>query len=189
VRRNQSFRDQEGDPMNKTGHPAPWRRRHLGAAGLALIGLLCVLSTTAATAQASHVAPPAAATGVKSAQTIHIVAHEQHHVFLDQGPHGPSLGDESIFAGILRNASDTTRVGEFGGTLTSISTDDSLLAATVDLKLPGGQIAVQGVFVGAASRIVHAVTGGTGIYRNARGVFSFTEPSSGVLDMTLQLLL
>ena len=38
------------------------------------------------------------------------------------------------------------------------------------------------------SRIVHAVTGGTGIYRGARGEFSFTSPSPGVLDMTLTLL-
>jgi hypothetical protein len=46
--------DQEGDPMNKTSHPAPWRRRHLAAIGLALAGLLGAVSVTAATAQASQ---------------------------------------------------------------------------------------------------------------------------------------
>jgi hypothetical protein len=88
----------------------------------------------------------------------------------------------------VNNASDTARVGSFGGTLTSLSMDDSVFAATVDLRLTGGQIVVQGVFDSSASRIVHAITGGTGIYRGARGQFSFTEPASGILDMTLTLL-
>ena len=174
--------------MNKTRHPAPWRRRRLGAAGLALAGLLGAVSATAATAQASQSAHPAAATGAMTPQTIHLVAHEKQRVFLDQGPHGPSLGDEEIFAGILDNATGTTRVGIFAGTLTSVSTNDSLNLATVDLQLPGGQITVQGFFFGTQSRIVHAITGGTGAYRGAGGEFSFTIPSPGVLDMTLTLL-
>jgi hypothetical protein len=173
--------------MNKTRHPAPWRRRRLGAAGLALAGLLGAVSATAATAQASQSAHPAA-TGAMTPQTIHLVAHEKRHVFLDQGPHGPSLGDEEIFAGILDNATGATRVGIFAGTLTSVSPDDSLNLATVDLQLKGGQITVQGFFFGTQSRIVHAITGGTGAYRGAGGEFSFTSPSTGVLDMTLTLL-
>jgi hypothetical protein len=35
---------------------------------------------------------------------------------------------------------------------------------------------------------VQAVTGGTGIYRGARGEFSFTKPSLKVLDITITLL-
>jgi hypothetical protein len=46
---------------------------------------------------------------------------------------------------------------------------------------------VQG-FLGTQSPVVHAVTGETGAYTGARGEFSFTEPSPGVLDMTLTLL-
>jgi hypothetical protein len=78
-------------------------------------------------------------------------------------------------------------VGIFAGTLTSISANDSLNLATVDLQLPGGQITVQGFFFGTQSRIVHAITGGTGSYTGAEGEFSFTFPSPGVLDMTLTL--
>jgi len=78
-------------------------------------------------------------------------------------------------------------VGIFAGTLTSVSANDSLNLATVDLQLPGGQITVQG-FHGTQSAVVHTVTGGTGSYAGARGEFSFTEPSPGVLDMTLTLL-
>jgi len=88
---------------------------------------------------------------------------------------------------ILDNAAGTTRVGIFAGTLTSVSPTDSVNLATVDLQLPGGQITVQGI-LGTQSPVVHAITGGTGAYAGARGEFSFTSPSPGVLDMTLTLL-
>jgi hypothetical protein len=168
--------------MNKTSHPAPWRRR-LTAAGLAFAGLFGGVSAIATAAQASQSAHPAASVAVIP-HTIHLVAHEKQHKFLAEG----GFGDEEIFRGILDNTSGTTQVGIFAGTLTSVSSNDSLNLATVDLQLPGGQIPVQGFFFGTQSRIVHAITGGTGSYRGARGEFSFTSPSPGVLDMTLTLL-
>ena len=170
--------------MNNTSHPAPRRRRRLAAAGLALVGLLGAVSSIAATAQASQSAHPATSTGAMTPRTIHLVAREKQHKFLNEG----GFGDEEIFRGILDNATGTTRVGIFAGTLTSVSSNDVLNLATVDLQLPGGQITVQGFFFGTQSRIVHAITGGTGSYTGARGEFSFTFPSPGVLDMTLTLL-
>jgi hypothetical protein len=163
--------------MNKTSHAAPWRRR-LAAAGLAPAGLLGAVS---ATAQASQPAHPAAATGAMTPRTIHLVAHEKRRKFLNEG----GFGDEEIFRGILDNATGTTQVGIFAGTLTSISANDSLNLATVDLQLPGGQITVQGFADFTHSRLVHAITGGTGRYAGADGEFSLTFPSPGVLDMTL----
>ena len=168
--------------MNKTSHPAPWRR--LATAGLALVGLLGAVTAYGATAQASQTAHPAATTGAMTAHTIHLVAHEKQRKFFDNG----GFGDEEIFRGILDNAAGTTLVGIFAGTLTSVSSHDSLNLATVDLQLPGGQITVQGFFFGTRSRIVHAITGGTGSFTGAEGEFSFTFPSPGVLDMTLTLL-
>lgn len=169
--------------MNKTRHLAPWRRR-FAAAGLALAGLFGAVSATAAAAQASQSVHPAAAAGAMTPQTLRLVAHEKQHKFLNEG----GFGDEEIFRGILDNASGTSRVGIFAGTLTSVSSNDSLNLATVDLQLPGGQITIQGFFFGTQARIVHAITGGTGTYRDAGGEFSFTSPSPGVLDMTLTLL-
>lgn len=168
--------------MSKTSHPAPWRRRVI-AAGLAFAGLLAAVSAIATAAQASQSAHPAAAAGATTPHTIHLVAHEKQHKFLNEG----GFGDQEIFRGILDNASGATQVGIFAGTLTSVSSNDSLNLATVDLQLPGGQITVQGFF-GTQPRIVHAITGGTGSYRGARGEFSFTSPSPSVLNMTLTLL-
>jgi hypothetical protein len=156
---------------------------------IACAGLVTATAVTAAAAgPSSHSVPRAtagrAAANVNSGQTIHLVAHETQRKFLSQG----GFGDQEIFRGILDNASGTTRVGIFAGTLTSVSAHDVVNLATVDLQLPGGQITVQGFLVGTRSRIVHAITGGTGSYTAARGEFSFTSPARGVLDMTLTLL-
>ena len=127
--------------------------------------------------------PAAARPAATSVHTIHLVAHETQRKFFNHG----GFGDEEIFRGILDNATGTTKVGIFAGTLTSVSSNDSLNLPTVDLQLPGGQITVQGFFFGTQSRIVHAITGGTGTYRDAAGDFSFTFPSPGVPDMTLTI--
>ena len=174
--------------MNSTGHQHAAPLRYLAAAVVAGAGLVTASAATAAAAgPGGHPVPRATAgrtaAGAASGQTIHLVAHEKQRKFLNEG----GFGDEEIFRGILDNATGTTQVGIFAGTLTSVSSDDSLNLATVDLQLPGGQITVQGFFFGTQSRIVHAITGGTGIYTDAGGEFSFTFPSPGVLDMTLTL--
>jgi hypothetical protein len=175
--------------MKSTGHRGAARLRYLAAAVIACAGLVtATAATVAAAGPGSHPVPRATGgrtePGAAAGQTIHLVAHEKQRKFLNNG----GFGDEEIFRGILDNATGTTRVGIFAGMLTSVSPTDSLNLATVDLQLPGGQITVQGLLSGTQSRIVHAITGGTGSYAGAEGEFSFTFPSPGVLDMTLTLL-
>jgi len=175
--------------MNPTGHYGAARLRYLAAAVVAGAGLVtATAATAAAAAPGSHPVRRATAgrtaAGATSVQTIHLVAHEKQRKFFNHG----GFGDEEIFRGILDNGAGTTQVGIFAGTLISASANDSLNLATVDLQLPGGQITVQGFFFGTQSRIVHAITGGTASYTGARGEFSFTSPSPGVLDITLTLL-
>jgi hypothetical protein len=147
-----------------------WRWPALAAAAAAAIVVFATL-------------PAAALPVVSSARTIHLVAHETQRQAFNHG----GFGDEELFRGILDTASGTTKVGIFAGTLTSVSSNDSLDLGTVDLQLRGGQITVQGFADFTRSRIVHAIAGGTGIYRDAGGEFSFTSPSKGVLDMTLTI--
>ena len=175
--------------MNSTGHQHAAPLRYLAAAVVAGAGLVTASAAAAAAAgPGSHPVPRATAgrtaASAASGQTIHLVAHEKQRKFLHHG----GFGDEEIFRGILDNAAGTTRVGIFAGTLTSVSSHDSVNLATVDLQVPGGQITVQGFFFGNQPRIVHAITGETGAYAGAEGEFSFTFPSTGVLDMTLTLL-
>ena len=152
------------------------RWRYMVAAVVACAALATAGATTAAAA---------GGISASSVRTIHLVGHETQSKSISQG----GYGDEDVFSGILDNAAGTSHVGIFAGTLTLVSsTAPPLYLATVDLQLQGGQITVQGFLDRGKSPFVHAVTGGTGIYRGARGEFSFTEPSQGVLDITVTLL-
>ena len=152
---------------------ARWRYLVVACAALATAG-----AATAALAGSTS------ASGT-SVHTIHLVGHETQNKFLSQG----GYGDESISSGILDNAAGSTQVGNFAGTLTSVnSATPPLTISTLDLQLQGGQITVQGFVDTSKSPSVTAVTGGTGIYRGARGEFSFTEPARSVLDITVTLL-
>ena len=152
------------------------RWRYLVAAVVACAALAAVGAAKAAAAGTSASGTPV--------HTIHLVAHNTQRKLVSQG----GYGDEEIFSGILDNAAGNSRVGIFAGTRTSVGSVPPIPLATMDLQLQGGQITVQGFFDSSKSPIVHAVTGGTGIYRGVRGEFSFTEPSLGVLDITITLL-
>ena len=155
---------------------APWRHRVAAV-------VACLALATAGAAKAAAAA--GTSTSHASVHTIQLVGHEMQHKSISQG----GFGDEEIFSGNLDNAAGSfSQVGIFAGTLTSVGSAPPLEMATVDLQLQGGQITVQGFFDSSKSTIVHAVTGGTGIYRGARGEFSFTEPSGGVLDIAVTLL-
>jgi hypothetical protein len=165
------------------------RLRHLAPAVIVCAGLVTVSAATAVAAgPGSHSVPSTTPGGTSvnptSARIVHLVAHETQNKFISQG----GLGDVDLFRGVLDDATGTTQIGTFAGTLTSVSSNDATNLATVDLQLPGGQITVQGFFFGNQSPIVHAINGGTGSYIGARGEFAFTHASPGVLDMTLTLL-
>ena len=162
--------------MNHVRFIRPARWRYLVAAVVACAALATAGAVTAAAAGGISASSA-------SMHTIHLVGHETQNKYLSQG----GYGDESISSGVLDNAAGSSQVGNFAGTLTSVGSVPPLQMATVDLQLQGGQITVQGFFDSSKSPIVHAVTGGTGIYRGARGEFSFTEPVRGVLDITVTL--
>ena len=109
--------------MNSTGHQHTAPLRYLAAAVVASAGHRMAAWPGAT---AGRTAESAA-----SGQTIHLVAHEKQRKFF----HHAGFGDEEIFRGILDNAAGTARVGIFAGTLTSVSANDSLNLATVDLQL------------------------------------------------------
>ena len=121
--------------------------------------------------------------------TMNLIGHETAVAQLDLGTPGPSLGDEVVFSGQLLNP-DGDQVGHFEGTLTAVTPEaNSQSLAVVVLGLRGGQITVQGELNFATQTdFVHAITGGTGAYRDAGGEFSFRDTAQrGVIDITLQI--
>jgi hypothetical protein len=120
---------------------------------------------------------------------IPLIGHEAAHAHLDLGAPGPSLGDETVFSGALLRAGGDAAIGHFEGTLTAVTPDGSRVLALVVLALPGGQVAVQGELNFATqTEFVHAITGGTGAYRDAEGEFHFHDTATpGVIAITLQI--
>ena len=163
--------------MNSTSNRSA-RWRYL----IAAIAACAALATAGAATAAAAGRTSASGTSV---HTIHLEGHETQHKLISQG----GFGDEEIFSGNLDNAAGNfSQVGIFAGTLISVSSSPLLQMATVDLQLQGGQIAAQGFVDLSKLPIVHAVIGGTGIYRGVRGEFAFYEPSGGVLDITVTLV-
>jgi hypothetical protein len=150
----------------------------VAAAAGALFALLALVGS------ASAVRHDAATT------TLRLIGHETANAQLDLGAPGPSLGDQAVFSGQLFGHGGHRSIGHFEGTLTAVTPDaNSRFLASVVLALPRGQITVQGELNFATqTKFVHAITGGTGAYRDARGEFHFHDTGKGgVLAITLQL--
>ncbi len=129
-----------------------------------------------------------ASTDITSAQTITLNARINQFTPLDLGPTGPSQGDEFVFSGPLSNQSGT-RVGHFGGYVVLVKTGTAAQGeASVTFVLSGGQITFQNLQPQGAVSFESAVTGGTGLYQNARGEAQVTETSPNTFTAVLHLL-
>jgi hypothetical protein len=152
------------------------------AVAVVVAGALFAAVVAVGTAGAARHDPPTT--------TIRLIGHETANAQLDLGAHGPSLGDETVFSGELLRRGGHREIGHFEGTLTAVTPDaNSRFLASVVLALPDGQITVQGELNFATqTKFVHAITGGTGAYRDSTGEFHFHNAGRpGVLAITLQL--
>jgi hypothetical protein len=94
---------------------------------------------------------------------------------IDIAPAGPSLGDVHVLDDFLLR--EGKQVGHTGGTCTLTDLDRPEEACTMTFSLPRGILTGQWLNTPPVHKLV-AVTGGTGIYRNARGVARVVEFSS-----------
>jgi hypothetical protein len=107
---------------------------------------------------------------------------------VDVAPHGPSLGDEQVVSGVLRNGNGNG-VGQFGFvcTLVGVSHNATLEHCAGWGTLRQGQITVAGMSAGQDNRHTWSITGGTGTYRQARGEVHIDDLSSTESRIVLQL--
>ena len=93
-------------------------------------------------------------------------------VLVDLGQPGPSIGDLAVFKDGL-NFLDGSHAGDFAETCTLTTVGPHGFDSTFDcagtMSLATGQITLHGAFNPALSQQLAAVTGGTGVYRGARG--------------------
>lgn len=111
-----------------------------------------------------------------SSKTLRFFGHDTQQRSLHLGDEGTSLGDQYIFAADLFDRPAGTKLGRLGGYCTTVSgkaTAAGEILCTTSFVLGRGQIMTQGLSDSAAvfggETAAFSITGGTGIYRNARG--------------------
>src|SRR5690242_4760721 len=125
----------------------------------------CTLAVLVAAVAATAAQPDRAR--AKGTTSVTVVEHADHDTTTDVGTPGDSAGDLLTFANDVFDASDTQKAGTDQGYCIRIVPGTSY-ECTWTTFLKGGQIVVAGPFFDASDSTL-AITGGTGIYRNARG--------------------
>ncbi|MER5970440.1 hypothetical protein ABT112_12015 [Streptomyces sp. NPDC002055] len=154
------------------------------------------LGLSAATALAAVVTGVSAAPAAASSQNtrdlvFRLVSKQTQLSYVDVGGPGPSQGDEFVSSSDLYRGS--TKVGTQGGvcTLTRTAPNDEFDQQCVNsLSLPGGQLTAQGriaVTSAGPGNIDLAITGGTRLYRKARGYIHVELLNETDAELTVHL--
>ncbi|HEV7421260.1 MAG TPA: hypothetical protein VGO30_15620 [Mycobacterium sp.] len=116
------------------------------------------------------------ATTAAADTTLVLFEHDTEQNVIDHGKPGPGPGDQFIFAGDVFDRPGGVFLGRATGICTTLTGDQTAGETTcgATFTLEGGQIAVQGLVDNAALFVRGDptplyITGGTGIYRTARG--------------------
>ena len=108
---------------------------------------------------------------------IVVIEHATSDATTDTGGPGDTVGDVLTFANDLFDAADTTKVGTDQGYCIRVVAGTSY-ECTWTAFLPGGQLVVSGPFYDAKDSTL-AITGGTGIYKRARGTMDLHALAGG----------
>jgi hypothetical protein len=113
---------------------------------------------------------------IKGPRTLRFVDRPAQQRFVDvDNSGGFSRGDMFVFTDRLRKGG--SNVGTLAGACTLVGHRPVRFECEATAKLGGGKIGLQTVFRGDPGRISILVTGGTGVYRNARGQAVLDERS------------
>ena len=101
---------------------------------------------------------------------------------------GDNPGNILTFANDVFNRADTQKVGTDQGSCTRIVVGESW-ECTWTTFLPAGQITVEGPFYDTSDSVL-AITGGTGAYRNARGLMElkYHNPEGTKFDFVFHVI-
>jgi len=115
---------------------------------------------------------------IASPTKLHVIEHATTDTVIDTGLPGDTTGDLLTFHNAVFNATNAERVGRDQGDCIRISPSHGSWECRWVTRVPGGSITVEGPFFDAQNSVL-AVTGGTGIYRNARGTMGLQARNGG----------
>ena len=126
-------------------------------------------SLVALGALALGLAAASAASGITDPVSITVVEHATTDKVVDVGKKGDSTGDILTFHNDVYDEADAAKVGTDQGQCTRMSPKQGTWECWWTTSLEGGQITIEGPYLDETNTVLAAVTGGTGVYENARG--------------------
>jgi hypothetical protein len=117
-----------------------------------------------------------------SGRILRLYEHDTQQALLDLGDKGDSPGDRFVYSGDLFNRRGGKNIGRFAGECETVGTGpvhaESICSAYINLA--AGKITGAGLFSSAdifgGKTVTFPITGGTGAYRNVRGVATASIP-------------
>ena len=159
----------------------------LGNAALAGVAIAALATAgTVSAATASSAASPATAQSKTLTFSVHFSSFEALHLNPHPDPKtGFGFGDELTFHDLL--FSHGTQAGDEGGSCVVVDASQVLANCTEVIRLQQGTITAEGLSGPPPTKHL-ALTGGTGIYRNAGGEATLVEFGPATGRLTLYIL-
>jgi hypothetical protein len=136
--------------------------------------------TTAAVLTLSLIA--AAPADSASGKVVRVYEHDTSQASIDLGDKGGSAGDLFVYSGDVFNKKGGKNLGRAAGQCLTVSTGSAHAESicSVHVTLAGGKIIGEGLGntadIFGGKTVAFPITGGTGIYRNARGYGTVSVP-------------
>lgn len=148
--------------------------------------ILTAISVVAVVLLVAGVVAAGAGSQGEEPQQFTVVERPTTDTVIDIGASGDSTGDLLTFGNKLYDASNTDAVGRSQGSCIRIDPEKGTWQCSYTNFLEGGSIAVEGPFFDTRDS-TFAVTGGTGVFRNVRGVLRLHARDDGNFDFVFKL--
>jgi hypothetical protein len=129
-----------------------------------------------------------------AASELRFFIHDTHQAQLDLGQQGDGVEDRYVFSGDVFDHEGGTKIGRIGGSCDAVSRDakgdgEDFCSTTTVLaegNLTSSIMADHAAFFGGTP-VAAAMTGGTGIYRTARGEATVTVLNATDANVVIRL--
>ncbi|WP_225802922.1 dirigent protein [Streptomyces sp. NK15101] len=121
-------------------------------------------------------------------EVLELEVRNDQYTASDLGPAGPSLGDMDVYSGTALK--DGHSVGRGGGSCQVIHPKGEELTSQclITMEVEQGSLTMQSLWTRGAASLDMAITGGTGVYRGARGIARFWDIATPDERVRLEIL-
>jgi len=109
---------------------------------------------------------------------VKVIEHATTDVVIDTGMTGDTTGDLLTWHNAIFDAADAKKVGHDQGDCIRIDPAQGTWECRWTTWVPGGTITVEGPFYDTRDNVI-AITGGTGMFKNARGTMNLVARQGG----------